>query len=156
MTKRGRKGKYEEWLTEENLLRLEGWARDGLTDEQICEKMGIGKTAFYDWKNKYPKFAEALKKGKEVVDRQVENALLKRALGYTYTEETVTNKGEVVTVEKYEPPNTTAIIFWLKNRKPADWRDKIVNEHEGKVEHEVVVEWSGPMMDDEEGENAVE
>lgn len=67
---------------------------------------------------------EALKKGKEVVDMEVENALLKSALGFEYQEEAITTKGDVVTVKKFERPNITAQIFWLKNRKPSVWRDK--------------------------------
>ncbi len=122
------KGKYEYWLTPEGLLKLEGWARDGLTDEQISEKMGINRRTLTDWKSKYDPISLTLKRGKEVVDRQVENALLRRALGYEYeevkekfecgviTERTVTKK-EVI-------PDTTAQIFWLKNRKPDKWRDK--------------------------------
>ena len=82
------KGKYEHWLTMEGLLELEGWARDGLTDEQIAYNMGINKATLYRWKEKYCDICDALKRGKEVVDRQVENALLKRALGYEYTETT--------------------------------------------------------------------
>lgn len=81
------KGKYQRWLDPDGLLLLEGWARDGLTDEQLAGKMGINPATLYDWKNKYPKISEALKKGKEVVDIQVENALLKRALGYDYQEQ---------------------------------------------------------------------
>lgn len=78
--------KYEYWLTPEGLLLLEGWARDGMIDEQISERIGINPATLYDWKKKYPEISKALKKGKEVVDCQVENALLKRALGYTYDE----------------------------------------------------------------------
>lgn len=126
------KGKYAAWLTDEGLLRLEAWARDGLTDEQIAKNMGIATQTLYDWKKKHPEISEALKKGKEVVDVEVENALLKRALGYEYdevkekyeygrlVERTVTRK-EVV-------PDTTAQIFWLKNRKPEKWRDKVTQE----------------------------
>ena len=77
------KGKYQEWLTPEGLLKIEGWARDGLTDEQIAEKIKITPSTLYEWKKRYSEISEALKKGKEVVDRQVENALLKRALGYS-------------------------------------------------------------------------
>lgn len=80
------KGKYEYWLTPEGLVLLEGWARDGLTDEQIAHNMGINKATLYRWKEKYCDICNALKIGKAVVDRQVENALLKRALGYSYTE----------------------------------------------------------------------
>ena len=81
------RGKYQDYLTEEGLLKLEGWARDGLTDEQIAEdKIGINRTTLYDWKKKYPDISDALSNGKEVIDRKVENALLKRALGYEYAE----------------------------------------------------------------------
>ncbi len=81
------KGKYEYWLTPEGLLKLEGWARDGLTDEQIAKNIGINPATLYDWKKKYDEISKTLKRGKEVVDRQVENALLKRALGYSYNED---------------------------------------------------------------------
>ena len=79
------KGKYKEWLTEESLLRLEAWARDGLTDEQIADNIGIRRETLYDWKKKYPHISNALKRGKDVVDIQVENALLNKAQGITKT-----------------------------------------------------------------------
>lgn len=127
------KGKYQEWLTQDGITRLEAWARDGLTDEQLSAKIGITATTLYDWKNKYPVISEALKRGKEVVDVEVENALLKRAMGYEYTEtrtETA-DDGTVKTIvmQKTMPPDTTAQIFWLKNRRPAVWRDKQQVEH---------------------------
>lgn len=118
------KGKYQEWIEPEGLLKLEGWARDGLTDEQISSNMGITTSTLYVWKNKYSEISEALKKGKEVVDRQVENALLKRALGYRYDEITTEGGVETKRVTKEVVPDTTAQIFWLKNRKPDVWRDK--------------------------------
>ena len=96
------KGKYQRWLESDGLLLLEGWARDGLTDEQLAEKMGCGVRTLYDWKERFPQISQALKKGKEVVDYQVENALLVAALD----------------------GNTTAQIFWLRNRRPDKWRDK--------------------------------
>lgn len=120
--------KYDEWLTNEGLIKIEGWARDGLTDEQIAGNMGIKRQTLYDWKKKYPVFSDTLKRGKEIIDRQVENSLLKRALGYEYDEVTTTTypNGEEETkrVTKHVVPDTTAQIFWLKNRKPDDWRDK--------------------------------
>lgn len=131
------KGKYEYWLTPEGLLKLEGWARDGLTEEQIAYNMGIGYSTLQAWKNKYKDILDTLKKGKEVVDRQVENALLKRALGYKYTEVTKERiDGSLVVtkeVEKEVVPDTTAQIFWLKNRKPNEWRDKQNVELEGEI-----------------------
>jgi transcriptional regulator with XRE-family HTH domain len=131
------KGKYEEWLTQEGLLKLEGWARDGLTDEQIAKNIGIQRPTLYDWKKKYSDISDALKRGKEVVDRQVENALLKRALGYEFKEVTqeLTEDGMRITkvVTKQQAPDTTAQIFWLKNRKPQEWRDKQETEISGHI-----------------------
>lgn len=82
------KGKYEYWLTSEGLLLIEGWARDGLTNEQISKNMGISRETLNQWCHKYSDISDTLKRGKEVIDRQVENALLKRALGYKFTEVT--------------------------------------------------------------------
>lgn len=124
------KGKYQEWLEPEGLLKIEGWARDGLTDEQIADNIGISRSTLNSWKDKYSDISDTLKRGKEVVDRQVENALLKRALGYEYTETTreyIPELDEMKTtkkVTKQVAPDTTAQIFWLKNRKPDKWRDK--------------------------------
>lgn len=123
----GRPNLYEtEW--KDRLALVQGWARDGLSNEQIATNMGISVKTLYEWQNKYSEFREALKKGKEVVDREVENALLKRAMGYTYTEirEETDPDGNVRVIKtvKEVQPDTTAQIFWLKNRKPAEWRDK--------------------------------
>ena len=128
------KGKYEHWLTEEGLTLLKGWARKGLTDEQIAKNMGVRRSTLSDWKNKYPDISDALKKGKEVVDIEVENALLRKALGFSYVEETRERRfnkttGEyemmvVKSVKKHCPPDTIAAIFWLKNRRPMDWRER--------------------------------
>lgn len=100
--------------------------------------MGICTSTLYNWKNDHLEILEALKKGKDVVDRLVENALLKRALGYEYEE--ISEKYELGTLterkvtKKQVVPDTTAQIFWLKNRKPQDWRDK--RHVEEKVEFE--------------------
>lgn len=96
------KGKFEYWLSSDGLLLIEAWARDGLIDEQIAHNMGIAYSTLKEWKNKYPAILAALKKGKEVIDFEVENALLNSALS----------------------GNITAQIFWLKNRRPDKWRDK--------------------------------
>lgn len=118
------KGKYQKWLEPESLILLEGWARDGLTDEQIASNIGINPATLYEWKRKYNEISESLKKGKEVVDIEVENALLKRALGYRYDEVTIEDGIETKRVTKEVQPDTTAQIFWLKNRCPEKWRDK--------------------------------
>lgn len=176
--------KYHEWLTEEGLIKLEGWARDGLSDKQIAEdKIGVSERTFTDWKKKFSSISSVLKKGKEVVDRQVENALLKRALGYETTERTVkvvprdkdlvsterreyenrykidhpeselqeikdaaikaiptTERIIISEVDKEVPPDTVAALFWLKNRKPKDWRDKRETELSGKDGEKLTIE----------------
>lgn len=118
-------GKINEWLEKDKLILLEGWARDGLTDEQIAKNIGINRTTLYDWKKKETNIADALKKGKKVIDFEVENALLKRALGYEYEEETYENGILTKKVKKQVAPDTTAQIFWLKNRKKEQWREKV-------------------------------
>lgn len=97
---------YKDWEAEEKILLLQGWARNGLTNEQIASNMSIGITTLWEWRKKSPKIANALKIGKDEADTQVENALYKAAL----------------------EGNTTAMIFWLKNRRSKEWRDKIQQE----------------------------
>lgn len=133
-TKRANRTSYKDWLSEDKLLLLEGWARDGLTDEQIAHNIGIRRETLWDWKKKYSHISNALKKGKEVVDFLVENALLKNALGYKYAEQAVTRDGDVVTVEKYMAPNTVAQIFWLKNKKPDKWKDRVESKQEVNIQ----------------------
>lgn len=108
----------------------------------IAKKIGIRRETLYAWMKQYPNISNAIKKGKAPVDFQVENALLKKALGYEY-EEAVTEiydvpsgkvdqEGNIIYIQKKHirkvkkiiPPDATAMIFWLKNRKPAVWRDK--------------------------------
>jgi len=150
VTKKRRNVTYKDWITEEGLIKIEGWARDGLVNEQIADEIGIHPSTLYDWQKKYPEIAEVLKRGKDVIDRKVENALLKRALGYKY-EEITYEKTEVMgidevgnmdmipgtkikTVIKEVIPDTTAQIFWLKNRKPEQWRDKRDIDVKGNME----------------------
>lgn len=119
--------KFQEWLEPEKLELLYGMARAGFTDKQIAKRIGISERTFYEWKHKYPQFSQALKRGKEVVDYEVEGKLLSLALGGVVktTEEKILSDGTKVkiTKEKYIPPNATACIFWLKNRMPDKWRD---------------------------------
>ena len=104
-----RRSKYEEWLTDDGLTLIRGWARDGLTNDQIAHNMGIAAGTLYEWKSRYAELDEALKRSKEIVDYEVENALLKAALD----------------------GNVTAMIFWLKNRRVDKWRDRRDIESEG-------------------------
>ncbi|HAR5221311.1 TPA: helix-turn-helix domain-containing protein [Staphylococcus aureus] len=119
---------YEKLNIVNKLGLVEGWKRDGLTDEQIARNLGVSKHTLIKWKKNIPDFLDAIKKGKEVSDYELENALHKRAVGYYYEEETVTNKGEVVKIKKYEHANPTSLIFALKNRLPHKYRDKVEQE----------------------------
>lgn len=129
--------KYDYWITDDGLQLLAGWARSGLIDEQIAHNMGIARSTLNDWKKKYSDISDALKKNKEAADMEVENALYKRALGYTYTE--TTKEYGIVTKEvtKEVVPDTTAQIFWLKNRQPERWRDKQEIQNTGNMEFNV-------------------
>lgn len=121
------------------MVILEGWARDGMTDEQIAVNMGISARTLYRWKLQYCQICQALKKGKDVADREIENALFKRAKGYDVTETKIKTKNGVVIekteITKHIPGDTTAQIFWLKNRKPEYWGggEKFTNEEETEV-----------------------
>lgn len=138
------KSKADEWLEKDKLTLLEAWARDGLTDEQIANNMGISVASLYNYKNQHLEILNALKKGKEVVDIEVENALFKKCIGYTvpikktfkvkrieYNEDGKKIKEYEELVTGYDdmhiPADTTAQIFWLKNRKTDKWRDKIID-----------------------------
>lgn len=129
--------KYTEWINEEGLIKIGGWAKDGLTDEQIAQNIGISRSTLNEWKKRFPDIKDTIKRGKEVVDRQVENALFKSAVGYEYTEITkeLTDSGMKVTkrVTKQMAPNPTSAIFWLKNRKPDEWRDKKETQVSGEM-----------------------
>lgn len=129
--------KWDEVKSKLNLV--EAWARDGLIEEQICKNLGISVQTLNNYKKEHVELVESLKRGKEVVDIEVENALLKRAKGYMYNEITqeLNKEGDLVVtkiVKKEVVPDTTAQIFWLKNRKPKEWRDKQDIEHSGKIE----------------------
>lgn len=132
----------EEWLEPEKLTLLTAWARDGLLDSQIAKNMGVSEGTLYNYKKKYPAIKEAFRKGKEVVDIEVENALFKKALGYTVTVQKAFKLKDVIYGENgkkisekerieyaeeevHIPADTTAQIFWLKNRKRTQWRDKV-------------------------------
>lgn len=103
--------KYVRWITEGGLTLLSGWAREGLTDEQIARNLGISRSTLYQWRQRFPAVAQALDTGRELADYQVENALYQAALG----------------------GNITAQIFWLKNRRPGKWRDRPAAEAEAEV-----------------------
>lgn len=128
--------KYDEWLTPEGLLLLEGWARDGLTEKQIAANCRCSPATLRDWMDRFPAIAEALRKGHRSMDYAVENAVLHAALGYDYTEETTTTESSEKGGEterrserkRHAKPNIQAARFWLINRQPEKWGGRPLEE----------------------------
>lgn len=140
---------YEEWKKSgelENILILVAkWRRDGAEINEIADKLGVSRTTVFKYQNDYPDFADALKKGKEIVDSEVENSLIKECIGYTYEETTTTTTaivdketGQITSLErietrkftKYARPSPTAIAYYLNNRLPSKWKNKVVVDAE--------------------------
>ncbi len=165
--KTGRKCAYHEKV-KPYLPAIQAWARDGLTDKQMMMKLAISHQAFYKYKNEFEEFRDALKKGKEVADSEVENALFEKCRGFTKTVKKpikvkrveyeygkrVLEVEEVVMAEEeiYVPPDVTSMIFWLKNRRPDKWRDKqrvdiVVNELENLPPEEAMEHIRGMLKE---------
>jgi len=139
-----RPSKSQEWLQPENLLRITNWAANGLTNKEIAKSMGIAMSTFCDWTDKFSEFSEALKSGRGMSCQAIENALFKRATGYVVedVDEIEEFKGELRdgkpangTITKREvrktrnvPPDTGAIVFYLKNRMGERYTDRRVIE----------------------------
>ena len=137
----GAKPKYTEWLTHDGLLRIEGWARDGLSLAQIAHNVGVADSTFRRWKEENEALSAAIKRGNAPVDLEVENAMVKSALGHketvrkaikVKTEKQKVGEGKIVEEhieyvdeEVYIPPQVVAQIFWLKNRRPDKWKEKV-------------------------------
>lgn len=130
----GRPSKYHTHV-EPKLLLISAWARDGLTDADMCKNLDIGKDAFIEYKKTYLELSDALKRNKEEADIIIENELYEKAKGKVMllNKVKVLNDGTLIPYqeETYIPGDTTAQIFWLKNRKPKAWRDRqeIDNTH---------------------------
>lgn len=115
----------------------ESMAKLGATDIEIADALGVEARTLYRWKAENKVFCQAVKVGKEVADERIERSLYARASGYEHDEVDIrVVQGAIVQtpIRKYYPPDTTAAIFWLKNRRPADWRDKTEQEHSGQIE----------------------
>lgn len=123
--KKQRCPKYEEWLSTEKLVLLQGWARMGLSNEQIAHNAGLSLSTFYKWQAEHKEFADAIKQGKEVVDFMMENALFRNGMN----------------------GNVAAQIFWLKNRKPGVWKEHHEMAIEAKSE-ESIRAWIDALKDD--------
>lgn len=123
-----RAGKYvPDMVRQAEILAIKGF-----TDAEIAKLYNVNRRTVTNWKTKYPDFLMSLKKGKEIADSAVERSLFERATGYTHPEVHITNyKGTIIKTEvlKHCPPDPTSMIFWLKNRKPQEWRDKQDHNH---------------------------
>lgn len=107
----------------------------GATDVEVADFFGVDVRTVYRWKHAHPEFCQSLNAGKEKADERVVNSLYQKAVGYTFESEKIFNhQGTILRAPTREhvPPDTSAAIFWLKNRKPDDWRDKQEHEHAGK------------------------
>ena len=134
------RAKYRDWIGEAGLRRIEKWSGEGLTDEQIAEKIGICPNTFGVWRRKYAEIVEAIERGSQTADERVENALFKKAQGYTarvrkaYKLKDVvyengkkvseTERIEYAEEETYIPADIKAQIFWLVNRRGDVWHEK--------------------------------
>lgn len=108
----------------------------GATDIEIADFFGVSVATLYRWKNEYQEFCESLKVSKEIADNRIERSLFAKANGYEHDEtdiRVVMNAIVKTKMRKFYPPDTTACIFWLKNRQPEKWRDKQDVEHTGSV-----------------------
>ena len=131
-------GKYQKWVSEEHLAEVERWKRHGLSNEQIAKNIGICEDTFYEWVKTHPEFSEAIKKGLSVIVCELENALIKRAKGYDVTESNsfYDRDGNEIKREsiRHIPPDTTALIFALKNMDAENWRDRKETALSGSVQ----------------------
>jgi len=130
---------YEKYRIGEKLAQIANWYRNGAIDKDVAHKLHIGLTTFYKIRNQSLEFRETITENKNIADDQVESSLYKRALGFEYeeiTQEVRTNNNGSATptlirkTKKIMPGDTTAQIFWLKNRRPEKWRDKQEIKHE--------------------------
>lgn len=136
------RAKYQEWINDpDKKTLLSGWARKGLSDQQIAKNIGISRSTLNEWRKKYQDISDTLKKGKEVADAEVENALYLKCIGHkvqlkkTFKVKKIeyNDAGKKIKEEEnletgedevYIPPDTKAIIFWLTNRMREDWKER--------------------------------
>lgn len=132
MSKGGRPSSYKP----EHVEQAKALAKLGATDAEMAEFFGVAISTLSLWKVKHEEFSDALKIGKDLADKRVEDSLYQRAMGYSHEDVDIrVIDGQVVQtpIIKHYPPDSTSMIFWLKNRKPKDWRDKQDVEHSGQV-----------------------
>lgn len=123
MAKTGRPSKYDGL----NLQKVQALASKGWTDAEMAEFFEVDTATWHRWKEKHPDFCDSLKDWKTEADSRVERSLFERATGYSHRETKMFQyEGNIISEDtvKHYPPDTTAAIFWLKNRRPKEWKDK--------------------------------
>ena len=130
------------WSTDEGLLYIQSWANDGLTDAEICKKMGIAVTTLWRWCNQEEKIRNAIIRGRDTMTMEVENMMYKCAMGFTYTEQQLTRDGDIVEVERYYEPSQEAQKFILTNRRKDKWKSKQEVALEAQVEAQTTIKVS--------------
>lgn len=105
----------------------------GAIDLDLAAFFNVEESTIYEWKNAHPKFSESIKEAKDNEDAKVVKSLYKRAMGFTRNVQKLSQQGDVLDTKEELPPDTTACIFWLKNRQKKDWRDRQELEHSGNV-----------------------
>lgn len=158
---RSKRGKYEAWLTENGLLKLEAWARDGLTKADIAHNCGISLSTLKEWEKKYAAISTALSRAREVADIRLENSMYNQATGYTYDEvikvpkvNPETGKMELVVekvITRFMPPDYRATSFLMRNRMPEKWRDKPAEHADHTSSVEVIFDVDEEEETDAEG-----
>jgi hypothetical protein len=121
---------------------------NGATNRELADFFRVNETTIWQWAHTHPAFSNALKVGKDLADERVVQSLYRRAVGYSFDAVHISNyQGSVsqTPIVEHVPPDVTAGIFWLKNRRPAEWRDVKAVEHSGSVTHKHVSE----LTDDE-------
>lgn len=138
----GRKSEYREEYVE----LAYNYCLLGATDEELAKFFDVSEKTINNWKEMHKEFYSALKKGKEIADANVASRLYQKAMGYEHDDielkvvsigNNMGSEVQEVPVRKYYPPDTTAAIFWLKNRQPKNWRDKQDIEHTGEIDIKV-------------------
>lgn len=145
--------RFQDWVTEEGCILLEGWKRQGCSLEEIAERVGVQSATLKSWMNRSPEIREILSRRSGVTEFQVESALLKKALGYESIEKKVeiSAKGERKEVEttKQIAPDMSAISLWLKKRRPERWGDGAAGEDKPENNLTELLEQEGGFRLDE-------
>jgi len=150
-------GRPSKFPSEDKLPFIRKMVELGATDKDIAEACGVTEQTINNYKQSHPDFFESLKSWKETADGKVERSLYQRAIGYSHTETKAFNQqGEIITADilKHYPPDPTSCIFWLKNRMPGEWREKV--SHVSATEDDVIPNRIEIVVKDSSGDNKSE